>query len=239
MLSFAASAATAVHTARSVGEDRMRKALEGAEQERTRWARELHDETLQGLGSLQLLLSSALRQPDAERREAAVRQTLEHITGEIDKLRTLITELRPAELDELGLESALEALVHRRDGEGGARVELDIDLGEARGDAARRFDPQIESTVYRLVQEALSKVVKHAAATRVDVRVTAHDSRAEVLVRDDGRGFDPDAATAGFGLLGMRERVALVGGTLDVSSKPGEGTEVRVVLPVPSGDTAP
>src|SRR5439155_20725347 len=76
MLSFAASAATAVHTARSVGEERLRRALEGAEQERSRWARELHDETLQGLGSLQLLLSSALRQPDAERREAAVRETL-------------------------------------------------------------------------------------------------------------------------------------------------------------------
>jgi signal transduction histidine kinase len=239
MLSFAASAATAVHTARSVGEERLRKALEGAEQERTRWARELHDETLQGLGSLQLLLSSALRQPDAERREAAVHQTLEHITGEIDKLRTLITELRPAELDELGLESALEALVHRRDSEGSARVELDIDLGEGYGGVARRFDPQIESAVYRLVQEALSNAAKHAEARTVNVRVTAHDSRAEVVVRDDGRGFDPDAATAGFGLLGMRERVALVGGALEVTSQPGEGTEVRVVVPIPAGDAAP
>jgi signal transduction histidine kinase len=240
MLSFAASAATAVHTARSVGEERLRKALEGAEQERTRWARELHDETLQGLGSLQLLLSSALRQPDAERREAAARQTLEHITDEIDKLRTLITELRPAELDELGLESALEALVQRRDSEGSARVELDINLGDGYGGVARRFEPQIESAVYRLVQEALSNAAKHADATNVSVRVTAHGSGAEVVVRDDGRGFDPDAATAGFGLLGMRERVALVGGTLDVTSQPGEGTEVRVVVPIPAGgDAAP
>jgi signal transduction histidine kinase len=222
-----------VHTARSVGEERLRNALEGAEQERTRWARELHDETLQGLGSLQLLLSSALRQPDAEQRDAAVRVTLDHIADEIDKLRTLITELRPAELDELGLESALEALVERRDCEGEAHVELEADLGSVSGGGPRRFDPHVESAIYRLVQEALSNAAKHADATRVSVRVTVRDAKVEVVVRDDGRGFDTDASTAGFGLLGMRERVALVGGTLAVTSRPGEGTEIQVVLPLP------
>jgi signal transduction histidine kinase len=167
-----------------------------------------------------------------------VRQTLGHITGEIEKLRTLITELRPAELDELGLESALEALVHRRDEQGEASVELDITLGEGYGGAERRFDPEIESAVYRLVQEALSNAAKHADAQRVKVHVAAHDSRAEIVVKDDGRGFDPDVATAGFGLLGMRERVALVGGTLEVVSQPGEGTEVHVVVPLSGVGTA-
>jgi two-component system, NarL family, sensor histidine kinase DevS len=238
MLSFAASAATAVHTARSVGEERLRRALEGAEQERTRWARELHDETLQGLGGLQMLLSSALRQPDGERREAAVRETLAHVTREIENLRNLITELRPAELDELGLESALEALVHRRQDDAGARVDLDIDLGSGHAGGPRRLEPQIESTIYRLVQEALSNVGKHADAARVGVTVTAHRSRVELRVADDGRGFDPDEPSTGFGLLGMRERVGLVGGSFEISSRPGEGTEVRVVLPLSSRESA-
>jgi signal transduction histidine kinase len=230
MLSFAASAATAVHTARSVTEDRLRMAIEGAEQERTRWARELHDETLQGLGGLQLLLSSALRQRDPERREQAVRETLEHVSHEIDNLRNLITELRPAELDELGLESALESLAHRR-GEQGLRAELDVDLGTGHGGAPRRLDPQVESTVYRLVQEALSNAAKHADAERVSVQVSMRAHAVEVVVRDNGRGFDPAEPSAGFGLVGMRERVALVGGSFDVESGPG-GTTVRAVLPV-------
>src|SRR4051812_13687080 len=220
MLSFAASAATAVHTARSVGEERLRQAIEGAETERRRWARELHDETLQGLGGLQILLSSALRQPDAERREAAVRSTLEHIGHEIESLRNLITELRPAELDELGLESALEALVHRREASSGMRVAIDIDLGSGYGGAPRRIDPAVESTIYRLVQEALSNAAKHAQATRVDIRLSALPGAVEVVVRDNGRGFDPSARTNGFGLVGMHERVALVRGTLEVSSVP-------------------
>ena len=232
MLSFAASAATAVHTARSVGEERLRLAIEGAESERRRWARELHDETLQGLGGLQMLLSSALRMPDPGRREAAVRATLEHIGREIDNLRNLITELRPAELDELGLESALEALVHRREAADGPKVALSIDLGEGYAGAPRRIDPAVESTIYRLVQEGLSNASKHAHADRVDVTVAAIPGAVRLLVRDDGRGFDPAAETTGFGLMGMRERVGLVGGTFEIESAPDAGTTLRVVLPI-------
>jgi signal transduction histidine kinase len=232
LLSFAASAATAVHTARSVGEERLKLAIEGAELERQRWARELHDETLQGLGSLQLLLSSALRQPDAERREEAVRGTLEHIGREINNLRNLITELRPAELDELGLESAVESLAHRREESSGMKVDVDIDLGNGYGGAPRRLDASIENTLYRLVQEALSNAAKHAAATRVGVRLTAVPGAVELVVSDDGRGFDPNAQTSGFGLLGMRERVELGRGTFQLESAPDVGTTLHVVLPV-------
>jgi signal transduction histidine kinase len=231
MLSFAASAATAVHTARSVADERLRMALEGAEHERTRWARELHDETLQGLGSLQLLLSSALRQPDAERREAAVKETLSHVAHEIESLRNLITELRPAELDELGLESALESLAHRREAVTEMKVELEVDLGAGCGGAPRRLESQVESTIYRFVQEALSNVAKHAKAERVVVEVTAQPHAVEVTVRDNGRGFDTSVPSSGFGLVGMRERVALVGGRLDIGSSPA-GTTLRAVLPV-------
>src|SRR3954449_6074529 len=232
MLSFAASAATAVHTARSVGEERLRLAIEGAELERQRWARELHDETLQGLGGLQMLLSSALRQPDSERRESAVRATLEHIGREIDNLRNLITELRPAELDELGLESAVEALAHRREAQSGLKVVIDIDLGTGYGGAPKRIDPTVESTIYRLVQEALTNSTKHAEATRADISIHAIPGAVELVVKDDGRGFDPIDATSGFGLMGMRERVALVHGTFEVDSIRDAGTTLRAVLPI-------
>ena len=232
MLSFAASAATAVHTARSVGEERLRLAIEGAELERQRWARELHDETLQGLGSLQLLLSSALRQPDAERREEAVRSTLEHVSREIDNLRNLIPELRPAELDELGLESALESLAHRREEQSGMKVVLDIELGNGDAGAPRRLDAPTENTLYRLVQEALSNAAKHAHADRADVRLSAVPGAVDLVVADNGRGFDPRADTSGFGLLGMRERVELGRGTFELDSAPDSGTTLHVVLPV-------
>jgi signal transduction histidine kinase len=233
MLAFAASAATAVHTARSVGEERLRLAIEGAEQERQRWARELHDETLQGLGSIRLLLSSALKQPSSERREEAVRGTLEHIQREITNLRNLITELRPAELDELGLESALESLAHRREETTGMRVVMDVDLGTAADGSPRRLPPPIESTIYRLIQEALSNAAKHSEAERVDVGVTTLPGSVEVIVRDNGRGFDTSSSTSGFGLMGMRERVALGGGSFELDSIEFAGTTLRVVLPLP------
>jgi signal transduction histidine kinase len=237
LLSFAASAATAVHTARSVGEERLRLAIEGAELERQRWARELHDETLQGLGSLQLLLSSALRQPDAESREEAVRGTLEHIGREITNLRNLITELRPAELDELGLESALESLAHRREETSGMKVAMDVDLGNGHAGAPRRLDSAIENTIYRLVQEGLSNAAKHAEAKRVDVRLHALPGAVELVIGDNGHGFDPHEHTAGFGLVGMRERVALGGGSFELESAESEGTTLHVVLPVPEDGT--
>jgi signal transduction histidine kinase len=230
MLSFAASAATAVHTARSVTEERLTHALEAAEQERTRWARELHDETLQGLGGLQVLLASALRKGDADAREAAMRQALEHISGEIDNLRNLITELRPAELDELGLESALEALAERRAARDGLQVVLDVDLAGKDGD--RRLARQTESTIYRIVQEALTNASKHADSTRVDVRLAFADDAVEVVIADDGRGFDLAAVGGGFGLVGMRERIALVRGTFEIDARPGAGTTIRATLPV-------
>jgi signal transduction histidine kinase len=210
------------------------------EQARQRWARELHDETLQGLGGLQMLLSSALRQPDAERRESAVRATLEHIGQEINNLRNLITELRPAELDELGLESALEALIDRRASQSELQVVVDIDMGTGYGGAPKRIDAAVEGAIYRLVQEALTNASKHAAASRVDLVVRTIPGAVELIVKDDGRGFDPADPTNGFGVMGMRERVALVGGTFELDSVADAGTTLRAVLPISenTGDTA-
>jgi signal transduction histidine kinase len=224
LLAFAASAATAVATARSVAEERLRHSLAASEQERRRWARELHDETLQALGGLQVLLSSALRRGTPEALEQSVREAVDHIATEIDSLRTLITELRPAALDEIGLAPAIESLGRRLAAVEGLEVEVRVDVGG-------RLDPELETTIYRIVQEALSNIAKHARAERVSVEVTLDYDVAQIAVTDDGQGFDPDARAEGFGLVGMRERVALAQGRLDIDSSPS-GTAVTARLPV-------
>ena len=112
------------------------------------------------------------------------------------------------------------------------KVMMDIDLGNDYGGAPRRLDRPIESTLYRLVQEALSNAAKHAVADRVDVHLTALPGSVELIVRDNGRGFDTSESTSGFGLLGMRERVALAGGSFELDSVEFAGTTLRVVLPL-------
>jgi len=226
---FAASAATAVALAQSVQADRLRTSLAAAEAERGRWARELHDETLQGLGGLRLLLSSALRRGDPEQGRQAMGEAVVHIEREIENLRAIITELRPAALDELGLRTAIEALLDRHRDQNSLQIEAVLTLpGPAAGTA--RLDSEIESTVYRLVQEALTNVVKHSRAGTVRVAVDEVSGELLVEVKDDGVGFDTDDAGRGFGLLGMRERVGLAGGTLSISSNE-DGTRVRACLP--------
>jgi len=229
-LAFAASAATAVATARSVAEDRLRHSIASAEQERRRWARELHDETLQALGGLQVLLSSAVRRGDPEALEHSVREAIDYIGTEIESLRTLIAELRPAALDEIGLAPAIDSLGQRIAAVEGLEVDVDVELGG-------RLDPEVETTVYRIVQEALTNVAKHARAERVRIHVALDFDVVHVEVRDDGRGFDPEARVDGFGLVGMHERVALAHGQLEIESAAGR-TVVRATLPVGSAAAA-
>jgi signal transduction histidine kinase len=134
--------------------------------------------------------------------------------------------LRPATLDQLGLRAALEDLAERVSN--GAGIELTTDLSIA----SERLDPELETVVYRLVQEALTNIAKHADAAGVTLQVTQAEGRLDVLVSDDGSGFDPDAERTGFGLTGMRERVELVGGQLQIESKPGSGTRVGAMVPL-------
>jgi signal transduction histidine kinase len=229
MLSFAASAATAVHTAQSVAAERLRESMAASEEERRRWARELHDETLQALGGLRVVLSSALQRGSPEGLAAAVRDAVDQMSSEIESLRNLITELRPAALDEIGLQPAIESLAERVGASAAISVKTELDLGEEGADA--RLGSELETTIYRLVQEALTNVAKHAQAKHVSVEVTRRGGQAEVFVRDDGIGFDPDHSHRGFGLAGMRERAALAGGTLKVESALGSGTTIRASLP--------
>jgi signal transduction histidine kinase len=226
LIAASASAATAVATVESVAKERLRHSLRASERERARWARELHDSVLQGLGSRRVSLSSALKRGDRAGLEKAVADAVEDTGRDIDELRALITELRPATLDQLGLRAALEDLAERVSGGAGLELDTDLSIGP------ERLDPELETVAYRLVQEALTNVVKHAAAATVALQVAQGGERLDVLVSDDGDGFEPNADHAGFGLTGMRERVELVGGELRIESKPGLGTRVMASVPI-------
>jgi signal transduction histidine kinase len=228
---FATSAATAVATAESVADERRSQRLAATEQERTRWARELHDETLQGLAALRLGLAAAARAGTPEKLAGAVGQAIEQLESEIAGLRALITDLRPAALDQLGPEAAIEALAARARGQG-LDVEVRLDFAYEKERNAERLVDDLETAVYRIVQEALTNARKHGGADRAVVEVHETDEMVSVRVRDDGDGFDPSAATAGFGLVGMQERVELMHGTVEVDSAPGKGTTVTASFPV-------
>ncbi|HET6506079.1 MAG TPA: GAF domain-containing protein [Baekduia sp.] len=237
--SFAASAATAVATAQNVALEQRRMRLAATEEERRRWARELHDETLQSLAALRLGLSAARRaKDDPAALDGLLGDAVSQLDGEIATLRALITELRPPALDELGLAAAVAALAERS-GQLGLEVDVDVDLGSDDGDDGAGRDPEGEIVVYRIIQEALNNARKHGAARRA-VATVARDGRSVVVtVRDDGCGFDPATAPSGFGLVGMRERAELLGGSLAVQSRVGEGTTIVATLPFRADGASP
>ena len=224
--SFAASAATAVATARSVEAQRLRDSIAAAEAERKRWARDLHDETLQGLGGLKLALSAALRADPADAPER-ITFAIGEVERQITALRGIISDLRPPALDELGLEPALRSLAERQATANGLEVHVRLELG------GRRLDPELETIAYRVAQEGLTNVAKHAGATRVDVGLRAVDGVVELTVADDGRGLDPERVrgASGYGLVGMRERAELRGGDLAIGPGADGGTTLVLTLP--------
>jgi signal transduction histidine kinase len=181
----------------------------------------------------------ARRRGTPEELREAVDAAVEQLAQAVDELRAIITDLRPAALDEIGVEAAIEAFAERvRNAPDAPVVHLVIDLGSGQGRSATRRPAAMESTLYRLVQEATTNAIKHAHATELDVAVVERGGVIEATVRDNGHGFDPEEATEGFGLIGMRERVALLGGTLQVQSSPGAGTVVRASVPAASGRDA-
>jgi signal transduction histidine kinase len=243
---FAASVAQRLAAERSVEIKRLRYGMEARERERTRWAREIHDESIQGIGALRLQLAHARDIDDKESLSAVVDAVLEGLGNEIDGLRHLITELRPAALDDLGLAAALEALARRAQAIDGLDVKTEIDLSHVAtaqaGDSEDgwRLDSELESTIYRIVQEALTNVSRHAEATEAVVRVTGDERAIRASVTDDGKGMPGaerlgprgDGLEGGFGMGGMRERAELVGGELEFAPAPGRGTIVSLTVPV-------
>jgi signal transduction histidine kinase len=223
--SLAKRAAIAIDMSRRVSRDAMRRVVDAQELERTRLARELHDETGQALTSILLGLKE-LEQgvgPGQTERVAAVRKL---VVSTLQGVRRLAVELRPAALDDFGLAPALERLVenHRQHKE--IAIDLEIRIGD------ERLPADVETTMYRIVQEALTNIAKHAQATRISVLVTRKQNAAVVVVEDDGGGFDAASPTAGLGLSGMRERVALVGGKLRLETSPGAGTTIAAEVPL-------
>jgi signal transduction histidine kinase len=233
---FAVSAATAVATARTAASDRRRQGLLSMEAERTRWARELHDDTLQAMASLRLGLSGARRSGDAASMAAVIDAAVEQLTTDVASLRSLITDLRPAALDELGIEAALRALGERL-ARTGIEVDFELDLAREAGRTAQRLTPELESAVYRIVQAALTNATQHGAAEHATVTVIEDANRVHVTIRDDGEGFDPAADVSGFGIVGMRERAALLDGTLTIESAPGGPTTVTASFPALQRDS--
>jgi signal transduction histidine kinase len=243
---FATSVSQRLVAERSVEIERLRYGMEARERERTRWAREIHDESIQGMGALRLRLANARDIDDPTALRETVDLVLEGLGNEIDGLRHLITELRPAALDDLGLAAALEALARRAQAIDGLDVRIELDLGQGDGEG-RRLDAELESTIYRIVQEALTNVSRHAEASEALVSVSERDGVVRASVTDDGKGL-PDAGRlgprgdgleGGFGMGGMRERAELVGGELEFGPAPTRGTTVRLVVPLagrPSAD---
>jgi signal transduction histidine kinase len=238
---FATSVSRRLAAERSVEIERLRYGMEARERERTRWAREIHDESIQGMAALRMKLANARDIDDSAALSKTVDAVLEGLGNEIDGLRHLITELRPAALDDLGLAAALEALARRAQAIDGLDVQTEIDLG-----GERRLDPELESTIYRIVQEALTNVSRHAQATKAVVNISEREGMVRASVSDDGLGL-PDAGRlgprgdgleGGFGMGGMRERAELVGGELEFAPAPGRGTAVRLVVPL-AGRPAP
>jgi signal transduction histidine kinase len=242
---FASSVSQRLAAERSVEIERLRYGMEARERERTRWAREIHDESIQGIGALRLQLANARDLDDKEALSAAVDAALEGLGTEIDGLRHLITELRPAALDDLGLAAALEALARRAQAIDGLEVKTEIELGggpdwDADVDGTGRLDAELESTIYRVVQEALTNVSRHAQATKAVIGVSEREGVLSASVTDDGRGLPEesrlgprgDGLEGGFGMSGMRERAELVGGELEWARAPERGTIMRLTVPL-------
>jgi signal transduction histidine kinase len=231
---FATSAATAIAMVHAVEDEKLHLSISASENERRRWARELHDDTLQQLGAVKVMHETALLRGDAALMRRSLERASEQLHETIANLEGLITELRPAALDQLGVAAALEALIDRAQTTSGLHVSANVDL--AFGDGEARLAPELEATVYRLVQEALNNVIKHADATEVRISMAERDGELDLTVADDGLGFDVDQAPQRFGLIGMRERVLLAGGQLEIESLPGTGTQLRATLPLSYAD---
>jgi signal transduction histidine kinase len=199
------------------------------EEERTRVAREVHDDLGQALTAIKLEFAALLRDLPAD--EGPVSQRSQSILKRLDEtiqsIRRIATELRPGILDDLGLAAALEWVAEDFQTRTGMKVQVRVP------DSDLSVDPEHATAVFRIFQETLTNVARHAEATQVEVRLTKENGALTLEVRDNGKGVSEEqlSAATSLGILGMRERVLLLGGTLTISGAPGNGTTVRVVIP--------
>ena len=224
---FASRAAVAVELSQRVARDAVRRVVQAQELERQRLARELHDETGQALTSILLGLKPLEEALADHPARAALTELREQVVSALQDVRRLAVELRPAVLDDFGLVPALERLTDAFAEQSDIRVDFHSALGE------RRLPSEVETTLYRVVQESLTNIVKHANARNVSVSVARRESTVAAVIEDDGAGFDQRAVRdEAVGLLGMRERLSFVDGRLEIESRPGAGTTVVAEVPL-------
>jgi signal transduction histidine kinase len=225
---FATRAAIAVDLSQRVARDALRRVVAAQELERRRLAREMHDETGQALTSILLGLRAIEDAPDAAQAKAASAGLRDLVVATLHDVRRLAVELRPKALDDFGLVPALERLTET------FAEQTGIDVGFEHALGAERLPGEIETALYRIIQEALTNVVKHAAAEHVSVVVARRGGAVTAVIEDDGRGFGAGGSGGnGVGLVGMRERLGLLDGRLAVESTEGAGTTIvaEVLLP--------
>jgi two-component system sensor histidine kinase UhpB len=213
------------------------RVIQAQEEERKRIARELHDDTAQSLSSL--LISLDLLDPQVPPDDALLRAGFDRVRSiakrTLDAVRALSHDLRPTILDDFGLAAAIHWFADEFTATFGIRVEADVEKAPEGA-----LTPELELTLFRVAQEALTNSGKYSGASRVRVSLRYTDDCATMIVADDGRGFDPDdhdgpTRHGGLGLYGMRERVELVGGSLTLDTEPGRGTHVIVRAPLAAG----
>jgi len=209
-----------------------RRLVKVQETERRHLARELHDEIGQGLTVAELNLQALLQLPGTDALAPRLQESLYVVERVLEQVHDLSLNLRPSMLDDLGLEPALRWYVERQAALAGLQAEVRADPLE------QRLDPMIETQCFRVAQEALTNVVKHAQARTVTVELTTNDEQLHLSVRDDGLGFDVASLRekavrgASLGLLSMEERATLAGGGLQYHATPGQGTEVHAWFPL-------
>jgi signal transduction histidine kinase len=223
---FASRAAVAVDLSERIARDALRRVVDAQEQERRRLARELHDETGQALTSILLGLKTLEETMATEEARAATAELRERVVATLQDVRGLAVELRPSALDDFGLAAALERLTASFADQTGIAVDFETALRD------ERLPGEVETALYRIVQEALTNVVKHAQARRVSILLTRTSGSVKAVIEDDGRGIGNDSTSGGFGLVGMRERLSLLGGRLEIESDPGSGTTIAAEVPL-------
>jgi len=206
--------------------------LEIQEQERRQLARELHDEIGQVLTAVKIDLQTLAMRVGSGLASEGMEQSIRLVDSALERVRSLSLDLRPSQLDDMGLQPALRWYLDRQSRSAGLEVQFTAELPE------QRLDPAIETACFRIVQEALTNVVRHAEARQVRVDLFARNGELELLVEDNGKGFNVPAAQAraisgqSLGLLGMEERADLAGGRMEMHSALGAGTRVRAYFPL-------
>jgi signal transduction histidine kinase len=209
----------------------LERLISAQEEERRRIARELHDEAGQALTMIMMDLSRAMGALPSEAEEAKERLSQSRRLTEqtLDELRKLIYDLRPEVLDQLGLIPALRSYAKSRLEAENIKTTFHFE------GLKERLSPQVETTLFRIIQEAVTNIIRHASASNVSVDVVRKYSFVAATIIDDGKGFDVEAALEApesWGLRGIRERVAVVGGDLSIESKPLQGTRIRFEIPL-------